>query len=67
MVDEWEAQNILTSSIAYDILGLTAMGRVHCYLKPQTMGWNHPFFTWFWVYYPPKINGGRMGGPKYLD
>jgi len=43
------------------------MDRVHCYWKPQTMGWNHTLFTWFWVYYPPKINGGWMGGPKYLN
>jgi len=25
------------------------------------------FFTWFLVYYPPKINGVQMGGPKYLN
>jgi len=43
------------------------MDRVRCCLKPQTMGWHHPFFEWFRVYYPPKINGGQMGGPKYLN
>jgi hypothetical protein len=26
----------------------------------------HPIFTWFWVFYPTKINGGQIGGPKYL-
>jgi len=31
------------------------------------MGLKHPIFTWFWVYYPSKINGGQMGGPKYLN
>jgi hypothetical protein len=29
MVDEWEAQNILTSSISYDILGVLIMDMVH--------------------------------------
>jgi len=35
--------------------------------KNTIHGFETPFFTWFWVYYPPKINGGRMGGPKYLN
>jgi hypothetical protein len=31
------------------------------------MGLKHPFFAWYWVYNPQNINGGRMGGPKYLN
>jgi len=31
MVDEWEAQNILTSCITSDILTLLIMDRVNCY------------------------------------
>jgi len=33
MVDEWEAQYILTSSISLDILTLLIMDKVHYYLK----------------------------------
>jgi len=33
MVDEWEAQNILTSCISEDILGLLIMDRVHSYFN----------------------------------
>jgi hypothetical protein len=33
MVDEWEAQNILTSYISEDILGLLIMDRVHSYFN----------------------------------
>jgi hypothetical protein len=32
-VDEWEAQNILTSSISYDILGVLIMDRVNWYFN----------------------------------
>ncbi len=35
--------------------------------KTQSMALNHPFFAWFWVYNPPKINGAQMGGPKYVN
>jgi len=28
------------------------------------MGWKRPFFTWFWVNYPPNINSGCVGGPN---
>jgi hypothetical protein len=31
------------------------------------MGWKHTFFAWFRVNYPQHINGGLMGGPKYLN
>jgi hypothetical protein len=31
------------------------------------MGLKHPIFTWFWVNFPIKINGGQIGGPKYLN
>jgi len=43
------------------------MDRVHRYLKPQYMGLKHPIFTWLWVNFPIKINGGQIGGPKYLN
>jgi len=32
-VDEWKAQNILTSSISYDILGVLIMDWVHWYFN----------------------------------
>jgi len=56
MVGEWDAQNILTRSISYDILGVLIMDMVYWYNKTKSMGWNHPFFTWFWVNYPSNIN-----------
>jgi len=37
-VDEWEAQNTLTSSITEDILTMSTMDRVLSYLKTLSMG-----------------------------
>jgi hypothetical protein len=33
MIKEWEAQNILTKSIRYDILGVLIMDMVYWYFK----------------------------------
>ncbi len=47
MVGEWDAQNILTRSISYDIWGVLIMDRVYWYDKTLSVGWKNPFFTWF--------------------
>jgi hypothetical protein len=56
MVGEWNAQNILTRSIRYDILGVLIMDTVYWYDNTSSMGWKNPFFPWFWVNYPSNIN-----------
>jgi hypothetical protein len=38
MTYEWEAQNILTRSISYDILGVLIMDMVYWYDKTKSMG-----------------------------
>jgi hypothetical protein len=35
MINEWEAKNILTRSIIYDILGVLIMDWVYWYFKVQ--------------------------------
>jgi hypothetical protein len=67
MVNEWEAQNILTSSITKVFLGLFTMDSDHWYFNPQNMGLKHTFFAWFRVNYPQNIDGKQMGGQKYIN
>jgi hypothetical protein len=66
MVDEWEAQNIFTRSIASDILGIPTMEMVYCSFKSTINGWELPIilmvlgilFTKYkcWVNGRPKIS-----------
>jgi endo-1,4-beta-mannosidase len=67
MRSKWEAQNILTRSITYDILGVLIMDMVNWYNKTKSMGWKNQFFTWFGVNYPSNINDDEMEGRKYLN
>jgi hypothetical protein len=62
MVDEWEAQNILTNCITKDILGILTMDNDQWHFNPQYMGWKSPFFLRIWVDYPQKIKGGLSYG-----
>jgi len=44
MVGEWDAQNILTRSISYDIWGVLIMDRVYWYDKTSSVGWKNTLF-----------------------
>ena len=47
MIYEWEAQNILTRSISYDILRILIMDMVYWYYKTKSMGGKHLFLHGF--------------------
>ena len=55
MMYKWDAQNILTRSISYDILGVLIMDMVYWYNKTKSMGRKNPFLHGFGIITHPIL------------